>query len=216
MVLVGLGVAFVHAVMLWTFDMNTARNATTKPQFIAIFPAIQNHANQIATPPPIKNTTQKSARKTHRASSPSRAEFPPEDTSTGNEVILAPSSLTQSGEIVPAATVQLERHPSDSETPFRTKPRALVPSSSAAYLNNPPPDYPAISRRLSEQGKVVVRVLVGKDGNAKKSEVLESSGFQRLDQAALHAVMNWRFVPGEREGQVQDMWTNIPVIFTIK
>lgn len=91
-----------------------------------------------------------------------------------------------------------------------------LPSSVADYLNNPAPIYPAMSQRLGEQGKVVVRVLISKDGSARQGEVLQSSGFDRLDQAALRAVMGWRYVPGQRAGVPQDMWFNVPINFALK
>ena len=95
-------------------------------------------------------------------------------------------------------------------------PAVQLPSSNADYLNNPAPGYPAISQRLGEQGQVVVRVLIGRDGHAHQGEVYQSSGFERLDQAALRAVLSWRFVPGQRSGVPQDMWFNVPVSFTLK
>ena len=97
-----------------------------------------------------------------------------------------------------------------------TAPVVQLPSSNADYLNNPAPGYPAISQRLGEQGQVVVRVLIGKDGHAHQGEIDKSSGFERLDQAALRAVLSWRFVPGQRSGVPQDMWFNVPVSFTLK
>ena len=73
-----------------------------------------------------------------------------------------------------------------------------LPSSDADYLQNPQPVYPPMSKRLGEQGKVVVRVLIGADGTPQKAELKHSSGFDRLDQAALDTVMKWRYVPGKR------------------
>lgn len=95
-------------------------------------------------------------------------------------------------------------------------PNLQLPSSAADYLNNPAAIYPAISQRLGEQGKVVIRVLITKDGSARQAEVLQSSGFDRLDQAALRAVMGWRYVPGQRAGVPQDMWFNVPINFALK
>lgn len=89
------------------------------------------------------------------------------------------------------------------------------PSSKADYLNNPPPAYPAISRRLGEQGQVVIAALISKDGVASQTRVEQSSGFQRLDQAALETVRRWRFVPGRRAGVAQDMWFRIPISFSL-
>ena len=92
---------------------------------------------------------------------------------------------------------------------------AVLPSSNADYLNNPAPSYPAISRRLGEQGKVVIRVLIGKDGMPQQGDIHQSSGYARLDQAALRAVMGWRYVPGQRDGMAQDMWFNVPINFAL-
>jgi len=90
-----------------------------------------------------------------------------------------------------------------------------LPSSDADYLYNPKPPYPPISRRRGEQGKVMVRVLVGVDGQVKKSEVLKSSGFDRLDQGAVNGVLKWRFVPSKRGGVPQETWVEVPVIFVM-
>jgi protein TonB len=88
-----------------------------------------------------------------------------------------------------------------------------LPSSDAAYLNNPKPPYPALSRRLGEQGKVVIRVLIGADGKAQQAQVHSSSGFDRLDQAGLQTVLKWQFEPGKRGGMPEAMWFNVPLIF---
>jgi len=94
--------------------------------------------------------------------------------------------------------------------------RVEQPSSDADYLQNTKPPYPALSKRLGEQGKVVVRVLIGVDGNAQKAEIKQSSGFDRLDQAALSTVLRWRYVPGKRAGVPEAMWFNVPINFVLK
>ncbi len=95
-------------------------------------------------------------------------------------------------------------------------PKIEMPSSDAAYLNNPKPTYPAISKRLGEQGKVILRVLIGTDGLPQKVEVNKSSGFDRLDRQAQDAVMRWRFVPGKRNGVPETMWNLVPVNFVLE
>ncbi len=94
--------------------------------------------------------------------------------------------------------------------------RIELPSSDAAYLNNPKPAYPPLSRRLGEQGKVVVRVLIGVDGTAQQAEIRSSSGYDRLDQAALATVRSWRYVPGRRNGVAEAMWFNVPINFVLE
>ena len=63
-----------------------------------------------------------------------------------------------------------------------------IPIFNADYLDNPPPVYPALSRRMSEQGQVVLRVLVNPDGHRRRSASRSQSGSSRLDDAALDAV----------------------------
>ncbi|MDF1485065.1 energy transducer TonB [Ramlibacter sp. H39-3-26] len=95
-------------------------------------------------------------------------------------------------------------------------PKIELPSSAADYLQNPSPPYPTISRRLGEQGKVVVRVLIGTDGLPQKAEIRQSSGYERLDQAAYNTVLKWRYVPGKRNGAPEAMWFNIPLNFVLE
>jgi len=96
-------------------------------------------------------------------------------------------------------------------------PAALVlPSSDADYLNNPRPPYPPLSKRLREQGKVVVRTLIGVDGTAQQAEIKQSSGFDRLDHAALATALRWRYVPGKRAGVAETMWFTLPFTFVLE
>jgi protein TonB len=94
--------------------------------------------------------------------------------------------------------------------------RVELPSTDADYLNNPRPAYPPLSKRMGEQGKVVVRVLIGADGLPQKADIRTSSGFERLDQAALATVMKWRYVPGKRAGVPEAMWFNVPINFVLE
>jgi protein TonB len=93
--------------------------------------------------------------------------------------------------------------------------RVDLPSSGADYLNNPPPPYPPLSKRLNEQGRVVIRARIEVDGSASQAEVRTSSGYERLDQAALQTVKRWRYVPGKRAGVPEAMWFNIPIQFVL-
>ncbi len=91
-----------------------------------------------------------------------------------------------------------------------------LPSSDAQYLQNPKPSYPVLSKRMGEQGKVVVHVLIGTDGLPQKAEIKQSSGFDRLDKAALATVLSWKYVPGKRGGVPEAMWFNVPINFVLE
>lgn len=90
-------------------------------------------------------------------------------------------------------------------------PSVQLPSTDADYLQNPKPVYPAMSKRLGEQGKTIVRVLIGTDGLPRQASIRQSSGYERLDEAARNAVMSWRYVPGKRNGVVEPMEFNVPI-----
>jgi protein TonB len=90
------------------------------------------------------------------------------------------------------------------------------PNFNAAYLNNPAPDYPSVSRRLGEQGLVLLRVQVTADGAAASVELQTGSGSTRLDQAALEAVKKWRFVPAKRGEHPVSASVTVPVSFSIE
>ena len=64
-----------------------------------------------------------------------------------------------------------------------------------------PPAYPPLSRRLGEEGKTVLRVELDAQGAISAAQVTASSGFSRLDEAALAAVKTWRCTPAQRDGQ---------------
>lgn len=69
------------------------------------------------------------------------------------------------------------------------------------------PEYPPTSRRLGEEGSVVLQVLVDTDGRVIDAKLLQSCGYDRLDQAALAGVKSdYRFLPGTVDGQPQQMW----------
>jgi len=91
-----------------------------------------------------------------------------------------------------------------------------LPSSDADYLQNPKPAYPPVSKRLGEQGTVLVHVLITADGAAQKAEVKKSSGYDRLDQAAVATVLKWRYVPGKRNGVAETMWFTVPINFVLE
>ena len=90
------------------------------------------------------------------------------------------------------------------------------PRFDAAYLANPTPAYPPMSRRLGEQGQVMLRVLVSEDGRPTRVDLQKSSGFDRLDQAALNTVRDqFRFVPAKQGDRAVSGWAIVPINFTL-
>lgn len=113
---------------------------------------------------------------------------------------------------VVAAVPQLHAPPA----PAAPAPAVDPPRADLAYLNNPAPFYPRASRRAGEQGRVMLRVRVSIDGRVEAVEVERSSGFERLDEAALQAVRRWRFVPAKRGDHAVAAWARVPVHFSLQ
>lgn len=91
-----------------------------------------------------------------------------------------------------------------------------IPASAIEYLEPPAPVYPRASRRLNEAGLVVVRVFVDVDGLPRQVQLLQSSGFARLDEAALEGVRQARFKPWTENGRATAGWARIPIPFELE
>lgn len=104
--------------------------------------------------------------------------------------------------------------PVTDETPPASS--ITLPRFNADYLKNPPPVYPALSRRLGEQGHVMLRALVRADGLPETIAIHHSSGSSRLDRAALEAVRRWRFVPARRGDTPVAAPVLIPISFILQ
>jgi len=92
-----------------------------------------------------------------------------------------------------------------TEKPPTADPVRILPRIDAQHSREP--EYPAQSRRLGEQGSLVLQALFDIDGRVLETKLVETSGFDRLDQAALDGIKsNYRFAPGTIDGKPQAMW----------
>lgn len=147
---------------------------------------------------------------------PTRAAPPPTASSP-----TAPPILTAAPE-APAPSAAFTVAPAPAAAPAEPAADAAPPAPVSAarfdadYLANPKPAYPPSSRRLGEEGKVLLRIHVGADGNPLAVELKQSSGFDRLDAAARAAVERWRFVPAKRGRDAIDSWVTVPIVFSLQ
>ncbi len=77
------------------------------------------------------------------------------------------------------------------------------------------PSYPRISRLRGEEGDVVLSVQVLASGHPEKIQVTQSSGYKRLDAAAIKAVQTASFKPARKLGQPVDSETEITITFRL-
>ncbi|MDO8268911.1 MAG: TonB family protein [Moraxellaceae bacterium] len=90
------------------------------------------------------------------------------------------------------------------------------PSFGAAYLNNPKPVYPMVSRRLAEKGVTRLRVLVSTEGRPQQVDIERSSGSARLDRAAQATVRDWKFVPAREGEKAVAGWVIVPINWNLE
>lgn len=101
-----------------------------------------------------------------------------------------------------------------------TAPVVSAPAPKAVDLDEnlisgKPPKYPIESLRKKEQGVVLLHLTVGSDGRVADISIARSSGFDRLDNAALRAVRDWRWRPMMRGGQPIPVSGDMPIPFTL-
>jgi TonB family protein len=84
------------------------------------------------------------------------------------------------------------------------------------YQKNTPPQYPLLARRRGYQGKVLLEVLVKKDGKVGSIRLARSSGYEILDSTAIKGVRNWLFHPAKRGDELVEMWVKIPIRFQLR
>jgi protein TonB len=103
--------------------------------------------------------------------------------------------------------------------PAPAAPAAPAPPktvSGVEYIQPPQPDYPPIAKRMGEEGRVMLRVLVSDRGRPEKVDVQKSSGFVRLDEAARQAAMRAMFKPHLEDGKPVAVYALIPINFAIQ
>ena len=219
-VLVVAGTVLVHVGALWALQSGLLRKAVeiiVPAQMLSEFiePPAPKMAPQPPSPPPVAQPQVKPKTATPPpAPQPLAIADPTPSPNAPVGVLAPPTSLAPITTPVIAAAPESPA-PAPAPAPA-APPKVELPSSDADYLQNPRPVYPPVSKRLGEQGQAIHSVLIGADGLPQSARLIKSSGFDRLDQAAYHAVMSWRYVPGKRNGVATAMSYNAPISFVLE
>ncbi len=123
---------------------------------------------------------------------------------------------------MPATEEHTETHPSPAaDEPSRVA--AEPGGAAAARIDQPPrprqsikPDYPSGARRRGEEGSVILNVTINAAGAAQQVEIVESSGFKELDEAARQAVIKARFNPGRISDKRVASQARLTIIFKLR
>lgn len=111
-----------------------------------------------------------------------------------------------------AITIPVAPPPAAAPQEDRSVPKLV---SAVEYVREPVPRYPPQSRRLREQGLVVLRVVIDEHGTASSIEIETSSGHARLDDAAREAVLRAAFRPYVEDGEPRRALVLIPIEFAL-
>lgn len=195
-----------HALVLWVFVVTRAPSATP-PRIASMSVSVSAAPMPQAEPAPV--TPPKPLPQTN-----TRPTSQPQPRPVRETVVSAPASSAASND-APAVPVAVPAAPPAGGEASAEPAPVSAPRFDADYLQNPRPDYPSLSRRLGEQGRVVLRVRVEPSGAASQVELQRSSGFSRLDEAALQAVRRWKFVPARRGSEAIAEWVLVPIPFIL-
>jgi len=110
-----------------------------------------------------------------------------------------PATSEPPGEIEPGAEQSIDIGEAAETLHESVAPLKLSTLSLTCPLRTPP-SYPTASRRMHEQGRVVLRVTLDEAGRVASITVKQSSGFQRLDEAGVAVIKDWKCNAAMRDG----------------
>lgn len=229
-------VALVHAAGLWALLGHTLQPAASAPALQVAMVMLINEAPAVmAAPPAVQPPPQVRPKPPQPAppTPPKRQASPPLPLPMAVPVITAaavpvrtelplPSSETASAVAVtsPAAVAP---YAAEDKASAPVQVAKAAPARGAArqiehvdYLRAPVLQYPSASRRFGEQGRVVLRVLIGPDGQPEKIELHEASAFQRLNDAAIEAARRALYKPYTEDGVAQPAWALVALSFQLR
>ncbi|MGA0809691.1 MAG: energy transducer TonB [Burkholderiaceae bacterium] len=148
--------------------------------------------------------------------SPTRLEpIQPVDTTPPRETAETPQLSRQSlGSVIqaPQAPISsLSPATASSLGQSSTLPQARIRASAQCVA----PNYPRRSIINNEQGVSQLELLIGEDGRVRESRIAKSSGFFRLDQAALQALSACEFEPERVNGEARQAWARIRYVWRL-
>jgi protein TonB len=205
------GVVVFHVAALWALQTGLIRRAVEVIVPVEVLAEIiAPPAPKVEPPPPAP----KPPEPIKREPQPVKKPLPPAPQPVAIATPAPPAPNAPTGVVEPQPPAPPVAAPVAPAPPAPAK--VELPSSDADYLNNPLPPYPPMSRRQGESGTVRVQVRISAQGVVLGEPVVaQSSGYERLDRAAVDAVRKWRFVPGKRNGVPVEMTHVVPVIFKL-
>jgi len=110
------------------------------------------------------------------------------------------ASITGGSQSAPAAASSATA-PADGTTGSAGTGQTASIYLQPVLIHDIPPIYPVAARLRGWEGRVVLELLITAEGLVGEIKVVESSGHQLLDQAAIKAARQWRYLPAQRDGE---------------
>lgn len=199
-------VALFHATLLYRLADGLARQAPGKdPKFvdIRIIPEPLPMARTVAPAPPPKPKRARPASK------------PPPKRAPRPRPAAVPSPALAIATPAPAPAPPPSQAATDAPAPMPAPAMPIRTAPVADPRSCAKPDYPAASRRFEESGAVVLNLLIDKQGRVMQSKIVSSSGYERLDQAALRVLRLCRFRPATVDGKPEQSWNKLTYVWRL-
>jgi periplasmic protein TonB len=211
---VGLAIAvLLHALLIYGFTSGLGSKLVQKVQQTVNVSIIPEAPPPPPPPPPAVEIDADSRPKQPQPRAQTKAYVPKAAVQT---TPLSPDTITGVTNDVEEATPAVERAAPvvpDAPPVQKTEP---VKTMARLMRGCRLPQYPKRSEEKGEEGTVVFRFLVGTDGRVQSAQLVRSSGFERLDNAARDAFMQCTFTPGTVDGAPQSSWVKQPFTWRLK
>ena len=198
-------IILLHALFFYALQSGLLRQAAqvSPKEIFATF--IASDAPQPNSPQPHPDT-QSTVAVVRKATMPAPVAAAVSSTPSPLAITAAPASVDSPSEVTATAA---------TTAPTSAAPALPKTVSAVEYIRAPQPDYPAMSKRIGEEGRVLLRILVNEDGRPERVEVQKSSGSARLDEAARQAVMRALFKPYIEDGKALAVYALVPISFQL-
>ncbi|MBI5627023.1 MAG: energy transducer TonB [Nitrosomonadales bacterium] len=204
-------VVLAHALLLWSYTSLSSQSRSAPREMSISMAALPSPPQTAAVEqrPVVKQAVKPTPVQSKPVQKVAAPDIPSDIPSTPSDI------ATDTPAEAPDVSTPMESASTQSDNASPSLPDR-EPDYHAAYLNNPPPVYPMVARRMGWQGRVVMYVEVLESGLPGQIKLHQSSGRDVLDNAAMQAVRGWKFVAARQNGQVVSKWFLVPIPFILK
>jgi protein TonB len=182
------------------------------------FPKVSRPRKKKPLPQKVKKSRPKTVKRVKKTLRPVERkkpvpEPPRESPKTDDVQITQPVKPPVPGMDLPQASISASKPEENASRTAAARQREVAYPD---YEKSPELSYPPLAQQRGFQGKVMLKIMVSKEGRALRVVLVKSSGHTVLDRAAVKAVREWVFNPGKLNGVPIDMWVMVPVVYRLK